>query len=140
MELQHLENYNYRLKLNLYFDVANGNPGALDQSITVNIFSKRTNARIGSLTMFIQEQSLVQYTNIDCTRGELITRKIVYYQAIYLDPAIYNEPEGYYVTWERCCRNNTINNIEFPESAAQTFYMEFPPVVLRCCKTALATN
>ena len=128
-ELQHLQGYNYRLKLNLYFDVVNGNPGALDQSITVNIFSKATNQHVASLTMFIQEQSLVEYTNIECAVGELVTRKIVYYQTIYLDPSIYRSPEGYYVTWERCCRNNTINNIIGPEAAAQTFYMEFPAVI-----------
>ncbi|GAB3539054.1 hypothetical protein GCM10027443_35160 [Pontibacter brevis] len=128
-ELQHLTDYNYRLKLNLYFDVVNGNPGALDPSITVNIFSKATNQHIASQVMFIQEQSLVQYTNIDCASGELVTRKIVYYQTIYLNPSVFNEPQGYYVTWERCCRNNTINNISAPQNAAQTFYMEFPPVV-----------
>ncbi|WP_162054768.1 gliding motility-associated C-terminal domain-containing protein [Pontibacter pamirensis] len=129
-ELEHLQDYDYRLKLNLYFDVVNGNPGALDQTITVNIFSKATNQRIASQMMSIMEQSLVEYTNIDCTIGELVTRKIVYYQNIYLNPAIFNHPEGYYVTWERCCRNNTINNIDRPQDAAQTFYMEFPPVVL----------
>ncbi|MCJ8167380.1 gliding motility-associated C-terminal domain-containing protein [Pontibacter sp. E15-1] len=129
-ELEHLQDYNYRLKLNLYFDVINGSPAALDQFITVNIFSKATNQRIAALDMFIQEQSLVPYTNIDCTVGELVTRKIVYYQSIFLDPAIFNNPSGYYVTWERCCRNNTISNIVAPEDAAQTFYMEFPPVML----------
>jgi gliding motility-associated-like protein len=129
-ELEHLNDYNYRLTLNLYFDVVNGNPAALDPSIMVNIFDKQTNQRIGSQVMYIQEQSLVPYTNIDCTVGELVTRKIVYYQTIYLNPAIFNNPSGYYVTWERCCRNNTINNIVAPQDAAQTFYMEFPPVVL----------
>ncbi|GAA4436115.1 hypothetical protein GCM10023188_28820 [Pontibacter saemangeumensis] len=129
-ELEHLNNFNYRLKLNLYFDVVNGNPDALDPYISVNIFDKATNQRIGSQVMYIQEQSLVPYTNIDCTVGELVTRKIVYYQTIFLDPTIYNKPDGYYVTWERCCRNNTINNIMAPQDAAQTFYMEFPPVVL----------
>ncbi|MFD3001010.1 gliding motility-associated C-terminal domain-containing protein [Pontibacter toksunensis] len=128
-ELEHLQDYEYRLKLNLYFDVVNGNPGALDPSITVHIFSKATNQRIASQVMYIQDQSLVQYTNIDCARGELVTRKIVYYQTIYLNPAIFKEPQGYYVTWERCCRNNTINNIVAPQNAAQTFYMEFPAVV-----------
>ncbi|MHA6247994.1 gliding motility-associated C-terminal domain-containing protein [Pontibacter sp. CAU 1760] len=128
-ELQHLNNFNYRITLNLYFDAVNGSPGALDPSITVNFFSKATNQRIASQEMSIQQQSLVPYTNIDCTVGQLVTRKIVYYQTIYLDPLKFNNPSGYYVTWERCCRNGTINNIISPQDAAQTFYMEFPPVV-----------
>lgn len=129
-ELEHLSGFNYRLKLNLYFDVVNGDPGALDPYVTVNIFSKANNQRVGWQVMYLQERSLVPYTNIDCTIGELVTRKLVYYETIFLDPAVFDSPSGYYVTWERCCRNNTINNIVAPESAAQTFYMEFPPVVL----------
>ncbi|HNP94343.1 MAG TPA: gliding motility-associated C-terminal domain-containing protein, partial [Cyclobacteriaceae bacterium] len=56
---------------------------------------------------------------------------------ITLDPAIFNEEEGYYVAWERCCRNYTITNIfsEDPApqnggiAAGQTFLLDFPPVV-----------
>ncbi|WP_179223011.1 gliding motility-associated C-terminal domain-containing protein [Pontibacter ummariensis] len=128
-EMQHLNGYNYRLTLNLYFDNINGNPGALDQSIVVSIFSKANNQLLRTQVMYLKNQSFVPYTNIDCTAGELSTKRLVYYETLYLDPNIYNDPAGYYVTWERCCRNNTINNIVSPESAAQTFYMEFPPVI-----------
>ncbi|MGB0526070.1 MAG: gliding motility-associated C-terminal domain-containing protein, partial [Flammeovirgaceae bacterium] len=43
--------------------------------------------------------------------------------------AIYTEPDGYYLVWERCCRNQVIDNIERPDTAGMTFYLEFPPVV-----------
>ncbi|WP_187264612.1 gliding motility-associated C-terminal domain-containing protein [Pontibacter beigongshangensis] len=128
-ELRHLAAYNYRLTLNLYFDVVNGNPGALDPIITVGIFEKASNRQMMTRQMTIKTQSLVPYTNIDCTVGELVTRKIVYHEDIVLDPSLFTHPQGYYVVWERCCRNQTINNIIAPESAAQAFYMEFPPVV-----------
>ena len=127
-ELQHLTGFNYRLTLNLYFDDVNGNPDALDQSISVTIFEKGTNRQMMAQVMTIKKESYVPYTNIDCTVGFLRTRKIVYYENIFLDPSRFNNPAGYYVTWERCCRNNTINNIVNPQDAAQTFYMEFPPV------------
>lgn len=128
-EMQHVQGYNYRLQLNLYFDVINGSPGALDQTITVTIFEKGSNKLIRTELMRIKEQSFVPYTNIDCTVGQLSTKKIVYYETIYLPAATFNNPQGYYVTWERCCRNSTINNIVRPEDAAQTFYMEFPAVI-----------
>ncbi|MCC9136001.1 gliding motility-associated C-terminal domain-containing protein [Pontibacter silvestris] len=128
-ELEHLQEYNYRLTLNLYFDDVNGNPGALDQLITVNVFEKGSNRLMLTQDMTIKSQSYVNYTNIDCAIGSLRTRKIVYYETINLSPRRYNHSQGYYVTWERCCRNNTINNIVSPGAAAQTFYMEFPPVV-----------
>ncbi|GHA60607.1 gliding motility-associated C-terminal domain-containing protein [Pontibacter akesuensis] len=127
-EMQHTTGYNYKLTLNLYFDVVNGSAGARDNYVSVNIFSKATNRLISRQDMFLNKVTRVPYTNIDCTVGELRTDKLVYDKEIYLAPSIYNEPEGYYVVWERCCRNRTINNIENPEGAAQTFYMEFPPV------------
>ncbi len=56
-----------------------------------------------------------------------------------LDPILsdsrFNDPQGYYIVWERCCRNYAITNIysENPDvssrAAGQTFYLEFPPVV-----------
>ncbi|WP_242919535.1 gliding motility-associated C-terminal domain-containing protein [Pontibacter liquoris] len=128
-ELEHLQQNNYKLTLNLYFDDVNGSPDALDPYITVNIYSKATNRLMQSKTMPLRQQSFVPYTNIDCTVGSLRTRKLIYDEQIMLPASQYNDPAGYYITWERCCRNSTINNIVSPESAAQTFYMEFPPVV-----------
>ena len=128
-ELNHIINFNYRLTLNLYFDDVNGSPGALDQTVTVTFFEKGTNRLMQTQVMPFRSRTPVNYTNIDCTVGELKTSKIVYFENIFLDPNRFNSPNGYYVTWERCCRNNTINNIVRPGDAAQTFYMEFPPVV-----------
>lgn len=127
-ELQHQSENNYRLILNLYFDDINGEPGAYDPSIRVNIFEKGTNRWVMGQFMSASSRTNVPYTNIDCTIGQLKTSKIVYSALITLSPTIFINPEGYYVTWERCCRNYTINNIVSPSSAAQTFYMEFPPV------------
>ncbi|WP_266205407.1 gliding motility-associated C-terminal domain-containing protein [Pontibacter kalidii] len=128
-EMQHLSGYNYKLSLNLYFDVVNGSIGAKDPYVSANIFSKATNRNVGRVTLNQSSTTRVPYTNIACTVGELVTDKIIYTSNIYLDPNIYNEPDGYYITWERCCRNRTINNIVRPEDAAQVFYMEFPPVI-----------
>ncbi|MBC5991379.1 gliding motility-associated C-terminal domain-containing protein [Pontibacter cellulosilyticus] len=128
-ELKHIINYNYRLTLNLYFDDVNGSPGALDQTVTVNFFEKGTNRLMLTQVMPFRSRTPVNYTNIECTVASLKTSKIVYFENIFLDPNRFNSPAGYYVTWERCCRNRTINNILQPENAAQTFYMEFPPVV-----------
>ncbi|MFD2245177.1 gliding motility-associated C-terminal domain-containing protein [Pontibacter ruber] len=128
-EMRHIAGANYRLTLNLYFDVVNGDPGALDRFITVNFFDKGTNRLMMSQEMTIRSQELVKYTSIDCTSDKLVTRKIVYYEDIVLPSNVFNNQLGYYVVWERCCRNRTISNIVQPEDAAQAFYMEFPPVV-----------
>jgi gliding motility-associated-like protein len=53
----------------------------------------------------------------------------VYSQSITLSPQIYTSPNGYYLVWERCCRNGVISNIYNPGAAGQAFYLEFPAVV-----------
>ncbi len=60
---------------------------------------------------------------------------MLYTANITLSPDTFNDPQGYYISWQRCCRNYSITNIysEDPStggiSAGQTFYLEFPPVV-----------
>jgi gliding motility-associated-like protein len=130
-ELTHISGTAYQLSLNLYFDAANGQPGANDPSIRVSIFEKGTNRRIGNeIFMPRISETFVNYTNIECTIGSLQTKKILYSLTINLNPTVFNHPQGYYVVWERCCRNNIITNIQFPADAGMSFYMEFPPVVV----------
>ncbi|MFT2008991.1 gliding motility-associated C-terminal domain-containing protein [Pontibacter sp. 13R65] len=127
--LQHVNGYNYSLSLNLYFDAINGLPGAKDPTLKVSIFEKGTNVRVQDLLMPLRSETPMNYTNTFCSSVNIKTTKMYYEVPVYLDPAIYKHAEGYYAVWERCCRNNYINNIENSAGAGQTFYMEFPAVV-----------
>lgn len=121
--------YQYELSMNFYFDDINGDKGAEDKEILAAIYSKRTNRLITVIRLPILSYKLVDYTNPACTSSNLKTRQIRYAADIALDPNIYNDEAGYYVVWERCCRNNSINNISNPEDAGMAFYMEFPAIV-----------
>ncbi len=133
-ELLHVEGSTYRLNLNLYFDVINGNPGARDDQANVRIYRKSDNEAMMDVTLPFTSQSRVEYFQPDCSTGEVVTDKLIYTTLIDLDPDIFNDPEGYYVAWERCCRNYSITNIisndpnAGGQHAGQTFYLEFPPV------------
>ncbi len=135
-EVLHLNGYNYRINLLLYFDQLNGNPGARDPQITAAIFRKRDNVLMR--TVFFNGYSIAQvnYTQPECSNGEIVTQKLTYTTTVVFPPEIYNDPEGYYIVWERCCRNYTITNIHSNDpmfggiAAGQTFYLEFPPVVM----------
>ncbi len=128
-ELQHLRGNTYRLIMNLYFDNVNGDPLAQDDFAAIRIFEKGTNRLMLEQLLPYASETMVNYTNIECTTGELSTKKIVYAGNIVLEQNRYTHEQGYYIAWERCCRNRTINNIVRPEDAAQAFYMEFPAVV-----------
>ncbi|MEO0334063.1 MAG: gliding motility-associated C-terminal domain-containing protein, partial [Bacteroidota bacterium] len=127
-ELRHIEGFQYRLNLIQYFDDVNGNPDAEDDFAVVSIFRKSDNSLVGNFQLNNVSQEFVEYTNPECTIDELSTRRILYTAVIELSPTIYNEPEGYYVVYERCCRNYVTENLELPEETGQTFYLEFPPV------------
>lgn len=133
-ELIHLTGFQYRLNLILYFDKINGAPGALDPSASVRIFRMRDNAIMMDVFMPLVSETGVSYTQPECSHGELVTSKLLYTADIFLSGATFNDPAGYYVAWERCCRNYNISNIfsEIPPAsnfAGQTFYLEFPPVM-----------
>ncbi|WP_426491888.1 gliding motility-associated C-terminal domain-containing protein [Hymenobacter sp. 102] len=129
LDLQYLSGNSYQLTLNLYFDAVNGNPGALDPQMVASIFEKGSNRRMMNVTLSQLNNTLVSYTSPACATSDLVTRRIVYTSTIALPPQTYANATGYYVAVERCCRNNTISNIINPAGAAQTFYLEIPPVV-----------
>lgn len=121
--------YSHRLNLNLYFDLINGNAAAEDAIITVGIFRKRDNAFLTEVNLPQTGKSDVVYSIPSCATALQSTRLIRYGLDLTLRPEAFNDPAGYYITWERCCRNRTINNIVAPGDAASTFYLEFPAIV-----------
>ncbi len=136
-ELLHISGTTYRLNLIIYFDKINGSAGAKDPSATVSIFRKSNNTFVSSVVLLLTNESSVAYTQPECSNGEIVTDKLIYTTTLFLDPDLFNEPEGYYVAWERCCRNYSISNIFSDDptpqsggiSAGQTFLLEFPAVV-----------
>lgn len=127
LELQYLgtsSTYSHRINMNLYFDDIFGNRGAADAEVVVYIFRKRDNAFETRVVMPQVNDGLISYTNAVCATGSLRTR-LLRYSVELTFPNYFNEPEGYYMVWERCCRNGAISNITFPGAAGSTFWLEF---------------
>lgn len=137
-ELVHVQGSTYRLNLIIYFDVLNGQPGAKDQTINAAIFRKRNNTLVTTQVLLLSQQARVPYTQPSCSSGEVVTDRLVYTALITLAAANFGDAEGYYISWQRCCRNYQITNVfsrdpatgaPANQVAGQTFYLEFPPVV-----------
>jgi hypothetical protein len=139
IELLHISGDLYRINLIYYFDVKNNpnrDPEIEERFITVALFRKWDNVRLTSVRLnYLAPVERVEYSQVHCTTGDIITDRLVYTTTIRLPQKDYNHPQGYYISWQRCCRNYTITNIksENPDDggqyAGQTFYLEFPPVV-----------
>jgi gliding motility-associated-like protein len=128
--------YNYELILRMYYDDINASPDLLyaDLSIDVAIYKKNDPYFPPIIFKLKRDPDIgfIQYNYNNCTdfnQNYVRTRLFTYTKDIYLDPAIYNDPGGYYVVWERCCRNKVISNIQNPDNTGNAFYLEFPPVV-----------
>lgn len=117
----------FTVTLNLFFDEINGSPSAETATILVSIFRKSDNRLMTSITLTRQDRISVKYTNEACaTARSLRTADIRYVNDLILNPAMYDDPAGYYLVWERCCRNSSADNIIRPGQVGMTFYLEFP--------------
>lgn len=131
IELQYLgagRTYSHRLNLNLYFDQLTGNPGAEDATVVLGVFRKRDNVFLSGIELPRTSSALIASTLPNCTQASQSTRLIRYGLDLTLNPQAFNDPGGYYITWERCCRNAGIVNITLPGDAASAFYLEFPAI------------
>ncbi|HEY3430401.1 MAG TPA: gliding motility-associated C-terminal domain-containing protein [Cyclobacteriaceae bacterium] len=142
--------YTYRFELILYYDSKNGQTGG-DPNIFIRIFRKSNHQPVnGTQLIQLTAQGIinpqfgaigtpVEYFQPVCSDGSMETNRVFYQSnVITLSSTVYNDPAGYYVVWERCCRNYNITNIytEDPNNggvysriAGQIFYLEFPAVV-----------
>src|SRR6185369_2724724 len=106
-----LSGYNYRLNMVLYFDDIHGSAGAFDNSVTASIYRKRDNAFMTDVALQFFSRTPVLYSQPLCTADTVKTDRILYSATITLSPDTFNDAGGYYVSWQRCCRNYTIKNI-----------------------------
>jgi gliding motility-associated-like protein len=120
----------YYIALDLYFDVANGRTQAEDQTVKLFFFRKSDNQAMGNIELPQTTRKLINYSNPNCNAPseDLQTRLIIYSGEIVMNPSNFNDAEGYYIVWERCCRNMIVNNIVSPASTGATFYLQFPPL------------
>jgi gliding motility-associated-like protein len=120
----------YDIQLDMYGDNATLGPGNEDGGgIKVAIFDKQTNILKEMFVLPSAGSRNVAYNNPKCSSQSISTRILSFRLRKRQDPGLYNNTAGYYITWERCCRNLNIVNILNPAETGMVFYAEFPPVV-----------
>jgi hypothetical protein len=139
-EIIHIEGFTYRINMILYFDEIHGAQVIKTQEPIIHpvIFRSSDNATMEMVHLSMVEITDVNYTQSECAVTSLRTSRIVYTTLVTLSPEQYSDPQGYYIAWERCCRNYFIKNIVsenpmvFPgDGAGQTFFLRFPPVTIK---------
>lgn len=126
--------YIYNVNMNMYYDELNAEIGLLDEDldILISVFDKKNNISVRVIKLTRISKDFINYSNNGCNDPRiLLTRKLFYTGTV--DMTGLNAPEGYYMVWERCCRNeNTLNIVHYDgagyDIAGQVFYLELPPV------------
>lgn len=142
--LKHTVGSSYELTMNYLGDCLNGDPQAFNSDqgdMLVGIFDKATNIKKTQVQLSFISKNILAFATDSCAKTVPgCTELFVFKKTIVLDPKIYNNTAGYYISWERCCRNGVINNIVNPGGAAMVFYMEFPPVAFITNSSPYFTN
>lgn len=100
-----------------------GSAASMPTSVAVNIYDKVSNTLINTLTI------TNPVVNVNLPFGDACFTP----QGLCIDEGIFstnvsipNNPNGYYLSYQICCRNAGILNIATPGSAGMTFYCEIP--------------
>jgi gliding motility-associated-like protein len=103
--------------------------GNRDPSVELLFYRKRDNQLVQKISLPFVSTRSISYKNQACASfRSLKTVEGIYNAQITLKQSDYSDAGGYYIVWERCCRNDDINNIESPGSSGMVFYLEFPPL------------
>lgn len=112
---------NFELNLTLFRDCNSAT--LFDASITVGIFDKVTDQLTDSLVMQLTSTDSLNLAGSLCSPPpDICVVSGTYTLTINLP----DNANGYYLSWERCCRNHTVVNLFNPGATGLTFYTEMP--------------
>lgn len=118
----------YKITLKVYMDETIGLGSSPE--LLVSIYRKFGDQKIIELRLPRVSQKEVKYDNEACTESRRLKTAFVQYESIVtLDPSKYSDPQGYYIKWTDCCRNNAITNLKTPSVLQTTLVTYFPPLM-----------
>ncbi|MFB9294493.1 gliding motility-associated C-terminal domain-containing protein [Persicitalea jodogahamensis] len=119
----------YDVCVTLYYDANSSDPNAEQSEITVSFFRKFDNARLSDLRLKQTSKQPLPFTNPGCAASRNLKINVVQFCAeTRLPLSEYAHQDGYYVSWERCCRSADVRNLKGAGTSSLVLYAEFPPV------------
>lgn len=124
----YLSNNRYVIQLDYHKDcsanAADYPPGA----VRIGIYKKSNNAMVQSLDLDPGPISIVNFISDSCVNAPVTCiQKRIYQDTLFLNQAIFDDSAGYYLSYEQCCRNFGIKNVQDPDKSGIAFYADFIP-------------
>lgn len=120
----------YKIVTKMYYDRVKVHSSTAD--LALRIYRKKDRATMLLFPIFRvdSKRQLLKFTNETCAeQNQLEIVLDIFETEIKLDPAVYNDPEGYIIVWNGCCRSQAISNINSPDLRGIPFYLEFSPLI-----------
>ena len=128
MTYTYLGNNQYKLRLDLYIDCIKGNPQAIesDRYALFAIFTGSNRQMLSGYPVSVSRKGpeRIEKTNYNCiaVKPNACVDHYWYERTVTLSP----RTGGYYVSFQRCCRNGTINNILDPGGTGANYWAFIP--------------
>ncbi len=124
---EYLSPSTYQITFFYYIDCVNGNASAIssDEFAIFGFFNAKTKDFISKNEIQWSDTVLVTELNYACVdlKPNACVRKYSFSFVKQIDPG----DDGVIVSYQRCCRNKTIDNIFDPEAAGMTIFAVIPP-------------
>ncbi|MFM9943688.1 MAG: gliding motility-associated C-terminal domain-containing protein [Bacteroidia bacterium] len=116
----------YQITLKLYIDCYNGNVEAIksDETAIISVFGANNNAPIEYLEITRTGPVHLFGVAYKCVNnpGDVCVDQYTYI----FETNLPKRKDGYIISFERCCRNNTIKNIYQPDGTGATYWVHVP--------------
>lgn len=132
VDFRYVEGSSYRLGVRVIIDCQHSNEVAWfeNDGINIGMYSRSSNQLVDFFKVSLKEgkNEQVKPSRDDCDLEiPFCMMVLAYYDTFTFDPLVYDDPQGYYFSWERCCRNAKVSNLSRPSETGMAFYAEVPP-------------
>ena len=126
-ELLDAEKSEYKITLRVFVDCINGSKSAIasDSIAIIGVFDAASGRYLNQYQVKRTGPTRINDVNYSCVRPptSVCVDEYVYTTIEVIKPGL----TGRILAFQRCCRNNTIDNIISPEATGATFWVEIPP-------------
>ena len=133
LSMQQIDNVagKYKITLHVFINVdhfvANEEDLMKVENNYVRVIRKKDNLYLPVPRLTFEKFESLIHDNPACEHANgLHTREYRYTAIVQWDINNFDDDQGYYLAYERCCRDKNVTNIDMPEETGMVAYLEFP--------------
>ena len=125
---KHIADNLYEARLAVYRDCGpSAFTGFNEDPIKLGIYDLGTHRQIDSVSLKTKSTYPLKFNEVECIAPNSQCVEVrIYTGEFRMNSSTFNNLAGYYLSWQRCCRNRSTVNILSPGTTGMAFYAEIP--------------